>query len=63
LTIDPDATWIETSGRKKEGAAFSYKHEVDLSPMVGVCGETGDVLALRGRGGDANPGRGDGQLC
>ena len=25
--------------------------------MVGVCGETGDVLALRGRGGNANPGR------
>ncbi len=57
LTIDPDATWIETSGRKKQGAAFCYKHEVGLSPMVGVCAETGDVLALRGRGGDANPGR------
>jgi Transposase DDE domain group 1 len=58
LTIDPDATWIETSGRHKEGAAFSYKHEVGLSPMVGVCGETGDVLGLRARGGNANAGRG-----
>jgi hypothetical protein len=57
LTIDPDATWIETSGRNKQGAAFCYSHEVGLSPMVGVCGETGDVLALRGRGGAANPGR------
>ena len=57
LTIDPDATWIETSGRKKEGAEFSYKHEVGLSPMVGVCGETGDVLGMRGRGGAANAGR------
>jgi len=28
-----------------------------MSPMVGVCGETGDVLALRARGGSANPGR------
>jgi len=62
LTIDPDATWIETSGRKKQGAAFSYKHEVGLSPMVGVCAETGDVLALRGRGGDANPGRATGSF-
>lgn len=25
--------------------------------MLGVCGETGDVLALRARGGNANPGR------
>jgi hypothetical protein len=57
LTIDPDAIWIETSGRNNQGAAFSYKHEVGLSSMVGVCGETGDALALRGRGGAANPGR------
>ena len=57
LTIDPDATWIETSGRNKEGAAFSYKHEVGLSPMVGVVGETGDVVWIRARGGNANPGR------
>lgn len=28
-----------------------------MSPLVGVCGETGDVLALRARGGNANPGR------
>lgn len=57
LTIDPDATWIATYGAHKEGSAFSYKHEVGMSPMVGVCGETGDVLALRARGGDANAGR------
>ena len=57
LTVDPDATWIETSGRKKQGATFSYKHEVGLSPMVGVIGETGDVVGIRGRGGGANAGR------
>jgi hypothetical protein len=28
-----------------------------MSPMVGVCGETGDVLALRARVGNANAGR------
>jgi hypothetical protein len=26
-----------------------------MSPLVGVCGETGDVLALRARGGNASP--------
>ena len=57
LTIDPDATWISTYGPSKEGSAFSYKHEVGMSPMLGVCGETGDVLALRARGGNANAGR------
>jgi len=57
LTIDPDATWISTYGPGKEGSAFSYKHEVGMSPLVGVCGETGDVLALRARGGGANAGR------
>jgi hypothetical protein len=57
LTIDPDATMVPTYGPDKEGSAFSYTHEVGLSPMVGVCGETGDVLALRARGGSANHGR------
>lgn len=57
LTIDPDATLVATYGPGKEGSTFSYTHEVGLSPMVGICGETGDVLALRARGGNANPGR------
>ena len=57
LTIDPDATYIDTYGKLKEGSAFSYKHEVQMSPLVGVVGETGDVLALRARGGNASPRR------
>ncbi|MGH9117832.1 MAG: IS1380 family transposase [Acidimicrobiales bacterium] len=57
LTVDPDATWVSTYGPGKEGSAFSYKHEVGMSPMVGVCGETGDVLALRARAGNAQAGR------
>jgi hypothetical protein len=57
LTIDPDATFMHTYGRTKEGSAFHYSREVGLTPMVGVCGETGDVLAMRARGGAANPGR------
>ena len=57
LTIDPDATYIDTYGKLKEGSRFSYKGEVQLSPLVGVVGETGDVLAIRARGGNASPRR------
>ena len=55
LTIDPDATYVDTYGKLKEGSNFSYKHEVQMSPLVGVVGETGDVLAIRARGGNASP--------
>jgi len=55
LTVDPDATYIDTYGKLKEGSTFSYKHEVQMSPLVGVVGETGDVLAIRARGGNASP--------
>jgi hypothetical protein len=58
ITIDPDATLVATYGPTKEGSAFSYTHQVGLSPMIGVCGETGDVIAVRGRGGSANVRRG-----
>lgn len=57
VTIDPDATLVDTYGPGKEGSTFSYRGEVGLSPLIGVCGETGDVLALRARGGSAHPGR------
>jgi hypothetical protein len=57
VTIDPDATLVDTYGPNKEGSTFTYRGEVGLSPLVGVCGETGDVLALRARGGNAHPGR------
>lgn len=57
LTIDPDATYLTTYGKQKEGSAFSYKGEVQMSPLVGVVGETGDVLAIRARGGNASPKR------
>lgn len=36
---------------------FSRTGQTALSPLVGVVGETGDVLALRARGGAANDGR------
>jgi hypothetical protein len=55
ITIDPDATYVSTYGPGKEGSRFSYKGEVQMSPLVGVCGETGDVLAIRARAGNASP--------
>ncbi|MEZ5222028.1 MAG: hypothetical protein R2743_11090 [Ilumatobacteraceae bacterium] len=57
VTIDPDATMVATYGPGKHGSTFSYKGETGLSPLIGVCGETGDVLALRARAGNAAPGR------
>ena len=57
VTIDPDATLVDTYGPQKEGSRFSYRGETGLSPLLGVCGETGDVLAVRARGGNAHPGR------
>ena len=57
LTIDPDATYIDTYGKLKEGSTFSYKGEVQMSPLVGIVGETGDVLGIRARGGNASPRR------
>lgn len=57
ITIDPDATYLDTYGKKKEGSSFSYKGEVQMSPLVGVIGETGDVLCIRARGGKASPRR------
>jgi len=50
VTIDPDATLVDTYGPGKEGSKFTYRGEVGLSPLIGSCGETGDVLALRPRG-------------
>jgi hypothetical protein len=57
LTIDPDATRVAVYGPGKEGSAFSRTGQTALSPLIGVVGETGDVLALRARGGSANDGR------
>jgi hypothetical protein len=57
ITIDLDATLVGTYGPGKQGSTFTYKGETGLSPLIGVCGETGDVLAIRARGGNAHPGR------
>lgn len=59
LTIDPDATLVQTFGPTKQGCRFGYVYgQVGLSPVVGVFAETGEICAVRNRGGNANPGRG-----
>lgn len=58
LTIDPDATKVATYGVGKQGSTFSYNYSgTCLHPLVGVIGETGEVVAVRNRGGAANAGR------
>lgn len=62
ITIDPDATRVATYGAGKQASAFDRTGQTGLSPLVGVCGETGDVLAVRARGGAANDGRAMGRF-
>jgi Transposase DDE domain group 1 len=62
ITIDPDATRVATYGAGKHGSAFARDGQTGLSPLVGICGETGDVLAVRARGGAANDGRAMGRF-
>lgn len=58
VTIDPDATLVATYGRNKQASTFTYRRgQVGMSPLLGMCGETGDVLAVRARAGNAHPGR------
>lgn len=58
LTIDPDATRVATYGKAKQGSTFSYNYAgTCLHPIVGVLAETGEVCAIRGRAGNASPGR------
>lgn len=62
LTIDPDATVVRTYGRHKEGSTFTYLGKPGLHPLVGVLGETGEVLGVRARGGSSFAGRGLGSF-
>lgn len=57
LTIDPDATIVRTYGKAKQGSTFTYKGTPGLHPLLGVIGETGEILGVRARKGSAHPGR------
>jgi Transposase DDE domain group 1 len=58
LTIDVDSTICEVYGVKKQGAKFGYTKTRGLHPLVAAAAGSGDVLAIRARGGNANSGRG-----
>ncbi|MCA1698629.1 MAG: IS1380 family transposase [Actinobacteria bacterium] len=57
LTIDPDATVVRTYGKDKEGSVHTYLGKPGLHPLVGVIGETGEVLGVRERAGNRQAGR------
>lgn len=57
ITIDPDATKVDTYGPDEQGSTFNYRGEAGLTRLIGVCGETGDVLAIRTRADNVHPGR------
>ena len=63
LTIDLDSTICETYGLRKQGGTdFTYNHVKGYHPLLAVAADTGDVLHVRLRGGNASPARGVGSF-
>jgi hypothetical protein len=59
LTLDVDSTLCETFGLAKQGAhKFSYQHSRGYHPLIAALAETGELIHVRLRGGNANSGRG-----
>ena len=55
-TIDMDATIVETDGECKGGMDISYKNIWGYHPLLCTLAETGEVLRLTNRGGNAQSG-------
>ena len=55
-TIDMDATIVETDGECKGGMDISYKNIWGYHPLLFTLAETGEVLRLTNRGGNAQSG-------
>jgi hypothetical protein len=55
-TIDMDATIVETDGECKEGMDISYKNIWGYHPLLFTFAETGEVLRLTNRSGNAQSG-------
>ena len=55
-TIDMDATIVETSGRCKGGMDLSYKNIWGYHPLVFSLAETGEILRITNRSGNAQSG-------
>jgi hypothetical protein len=58
LTIDLDSTICETYGLKKQGARFGHTKVRGYHPLLATLAESGEVLGVRLRGGNAHTGRG-----
>ncbi len=59
LTLDVDSTICETYGLAKQGATkFGYQHTRGYHPLIAALAESGELIHVRLRGGNANSGRG-----
>ena len=58
VVIDLDSTVCEVHGYKKQGAGFSYTRERGYHPLLATRADTGEVLHVRMRKGQANTMRG-----
>lgn len=57
-TVDLDGHYKELYGAQKEGADFNYKRKWSYHPLVASLSETGEVLAVRNRPGNARSSEG-----
>lgn len=57
-TIDLDSTVTQVWGRAKQGAAWSYTHQLAYHPLLATRADTGEILHVRQRKGSAGTARG-----
>jgi hypothetical protein len=58
LVIDVDSTICEVHGHAKHGAAYGYTRQLGYHPLLATRADTGEVLHLRFRKGNANTQKG-----
>ncbi len=58
LVIDLDSTICEVYGNNKQGAAYSYTHQLGYHPLLATRADTGEILFARMRKGSAGSSRG-----
>jgi Transposase DDE domain group 1 len=58
LVVDIDSFIGEVCGDQKHGAGYGYTHQLGYHPILAVRSDTGEVLHIRNRKGNANTQRG-----
>jgi hypothetical protein len=58
MTIDVDSTICQVHGHAKGGAAYGYTRQLGYHPLLATRADSGEVLHLRMRAGQANTARG-----